>query len=344
MSGSAGCRSGAGARGRSPGRRSRVRALARLAGYVLSAALLAWLVWLVARDWRVVSSQRWRLKPAWVALACAMLLGARFLLPVAVALVLRAFGRRVPLRTCWWVYSLSQFAKYAPGGGLWLVLARSYLYKRHGIAGATGVVLMLAEQGALVAAAFAVFGFSLRWFPAFLPTLWLWVFPATVATLALFLHPRFLAWLHRVVARKLEGRASDVRVSPLPLGGSFAVFVVFWAVSGVAFWALTAGLVGARLGFLVPAAGGFAGSCGFGFLVFVAPAGLGAREGGLAGLLSLFYPLPVAAAVALAARFWWFVVDLVFCGGSLLVARAVGVVPRREELAAASGGAPSPSS
>ena len=48
-----------------------------------------------------------------------------------------------------------------------------------------------------------------------------------------------------------------------------------------------------------------------GFLVFLTPGGLGVREGALALLLAPFLPSPLPAVVALLARLWWTVAELI---------------------------------
>ena len=56
-----------------------------------------------------------------------------------------------------------------------------------------------------------------------------------------------------------------------------------------------------------------------GFLVLIAPSGLGVREGVLAFLLSLYLPAPVAVTISLASRVWLTLAELMGLGFSLLL-------------------------
>ena len=47
-----------------------------------------------------------------------------------------------------------------------------------------------------------------------------------------------------------------------------------------------------------------------GYLVFIAPAGLGAKEGVLAALLTVHLPISSAALIAVAARLWTVVAEV----------------------------------
>ena len=58
-----------------------------------------------------------------------------------------------------------------------------------------------------------------------------------------------------------------------------------------------------------------------GLLAFLTPGGLGVREGALALLLSPFLPVPLPTVVALLARVWWTVAELISVATAMLVGR-----------------------
>jgi len=292
------------------------RPLVRAAGYVLALALLALLAHLAVGNWRAVSAYPWHVQPALLAASCVCLMAGRCILPWGVRWVLRLFGEEVPLRSCWRAYALSQFAKYVPGG-VWLFLARTYLYRRCGVAYAAGGIAVVLEQVLVVAGSLVVFLGALPWFPWPGHSRWLWACVAAAVLVAALVHPRVVSWAYNLVSRRTGAETERVQVGYRGILSLLGVYVGFWAATGLAFCLLAAALTSLPAS-LWPAAGGmFAGACGLGFLVVVAPAGLGVREGSLAGLLSLVYPLPVAVALALASRLWWFVIDVAFSAASL---------------------------
>lgn len=298
------------------------KTLARVAGYLIAGVLLASLGVVAARNWTAVQAHAWRVKPWQLAASFLVLAAARSMHALCVQATLRAFGKRVPLSMCWRVYFIPQFAKYVPGG-VWIFLFKAYLYNRYGIARATVAVMLFVEQAALIAGAMVVFICSLPLFGVLEGSVWLWSCPVALVVLLAALHPRLVSWAYNLLHRRVDRGAEAVRVSYGRMLWLLAINVALWIVAGLAFCLMASSITDVPAGQWPPLMGMFAGASGLGFLVFVAPAGLGVREGGLAGFLSLLYPAGVAAAVALAARLWWLAVDVVLAGGSLLVVRLV---------------------
>src|SRR5690606_38411670 len=82
-----------------------------------------------------------------------------------------------------------------------------------------------------------------------------------------------------------------------------------WVGMGIAFTLFIGSLAPVGLEVLPTATAAFALSFVAGFAVLL-PAGLGAKEGALAVLLSTIMPLPVAAAIAVASRVWTVLAEL----------------------------------
>jgi hypothetical protein len=65
----------------------------------------------------------------------------------------------------------------------------------------------------------------------------------------------------------------------------------------------------------------FAGAYLLGLLMIFVPGGLGVREGAMAYLLSFYFPLSVATAIALASRLWLTIIELICVGIALIPSR-----------------------
>jgi glycosyltransferase 2 family protein len=128
---------------------------------------------------------------------------------------------------------------------------------------------------------------------------------AALALVSLLLvHPRLLAWGLGIAARIL--RRDVVRWRGRWRDGLLllAFSVLAWTLYGAAFALFVHAIVGIALADLLPLTGVNALSFLVGYLVFLAPAGLGAREGAMALLLRPFAPPAVAAVVAILSRLW----------------------------------------
>jgi hypothetical protein len=85
----------------------------------------------------------------------------------------------------------------------------------------------------------------------------------------------------------------------------FAAFhLLCWLGYGLAFYLFTRALYPAPLEWLPALTGIFAGAWVIGFLSFLAPGGLGVREGILVYLLGFYLPAHVAIVVTLLSRLW----------------------------------------
>ena len=294
--------------------------LTRFAGFILALVLLAFVARVAFRDWQALKSYEWHVNPVLLVAAYLGLLASFCLWPVGVRRVLAVFGKKASLTLCWRAWALSQFAKYLPGG-VWAFVARAMLYRRYGLGGATGAFAIIIEVVALVAASQAVFIATLPWFPGVGSTPAVWLPFIALPLLCVALHPKVVSWLYNHLHRRAGSEAPkiDIRyLDMLRLVGFYAVLFVGFTLS---FCVLTTALTGLPVSKWPLIVGMFPGAYGLAYLVVVAPSGMGVREGVLTAFLSLVFPVPVAAAVALAARVWWLAVDLSFSGLSLLVLR-----------------------
>src|SRR5690606_32136514 len=85
--------------------------------------------------------------------------------------------------------------------------------------------------------------------------------------------------------------------------------LVIWVITGIGFYVLLLGLQRPEPISIWYAIVTYAVSWTIGFLIFVTPAGLGAREAALTLLLTPVYGVETAFSIALLARVWWALVE-----------------------------------
>jgi uncharacterized membrane protein YbhN (UPF0104 family) len=223
-------------------------------------------------------------------------------------------------------YFISQIAKYLPGG-FWAIPGRVLLYVTAGVPQAQGAVSVFREISAVFIGAALVGGFGLilglpitEWMRN---VIGIGLF-AAILIIILTQFPIFWIWLNRIPLLKsatenlaqLEGKNLNL----VWLVQACGVSVVFWALLGIPFRILVLAVSpeAANLHWM-EAAAIFSLSWCAGFVVLVAPAGLGIRETVLAILLSSFIPRADALAVALLARLWWIAGETVWIVTSLVL-------------------------
>lgn len=280
--------------------------------------LLAWRAWSRvsgARDAATVFDPR----PGWLALALLVATADLLLMAAVWAYLFRASGARLGLAEAarGWVWS--NVGRYIPGK-VWQLGGLAAWARRQGESAAVALFSLLAFQvlvlGTGVAAAAAGLGPGLGGVPAG---------PATAALLAVLalgvlLHPgvlhRLIRWAARLAGEEIEARRLRVRelaVAALCLCGA-------WVAYGVGLWCLLRGLTGPPPLGVPQLTGAFAAAYVAGWLVVIVPGGLLVREGALAGLLAALggLVLPTAGGLAVAARVWTVISELLALGAAAL--------------------------
>jgi hypothetical protein len=292
---------------------------------VVVVLLLAALGWAVTTRWGEVREVLGDLSAATLVLAgvvAAAAYGCGFL---AWRAILTDLGAAVPAAAAARIFFVGQLAKYLPGK-VWPILLQSRLGRTYRVPGrvsaAAALLAMLVTLGTgmlLTALTLPLFGGRVLdrfwWTPAVVPLALVTIWPPVLN--------RLLTRLLRLARREPMPRPLSARGVGAALGWS----VLSWLAYGVHLWLVVrdAGATGAALPLV--SVGAFAGSWCLGFLLAVAPAGIGAREAALPLLLAGTVAAPVALVAAVVSRMLMTVVDLLCPLVALLVERvgAAGV-------------------
>jgi len=275
----------------------------RIAGAALVIAAGVFLAGYIARDWRELSSYEWSVD---LPQLLASVLGHVAVLAWGVFVWGRVLARfehpPVSLAALLRIWFLSNLARYIPGK-VWQFVGAAQLARTAGISGPVLLTSMVVHAGFSVLSAGVVAA-------ATLPSegrLPVGGAPGAVliAVAALLLvHPAVLNGFLRLIPRAVHrtvlvwtGRWRD-GVALLALA------TLSWVFYGLVFALFVDSLVAVPAHAIVPLAGVNALAFLAGYLVFIAPAGLGAREVALTALLAPFAPAPIPAVVAVLSRLW----------------------------------------
>jgi glycosyltransferase 2 family protein len=270
--------------------------------------------------WSRMPDYEWHLQPLWLGAAT---LGFAVLQLTHAALwrrLLQALGQRVGGRRCRAIWCTSGLARYSPGSVL-MPMVRVALAEREGVPKRVCLASVVYEVALLLTGASALGAYALVSVPAL---------EDDPGRFAILIVPVLaLAALHPRVFRPIADRALErLGREPLPSALPFRTVVGFavlyaatWIVGGLSVYAVIRGVYPATPDDLLVVIG--ASAVGFvAALIGVAlPGGLGAREGGLAVVVSAAVPLAVGVAVAVAVRILQLAVEIVLAAVTPLVAR-----------------------
>lgn len=308
------------------------RRVAVVAG-VLAVGLLAFAVYRQREDFAAAVADM-RVSTLLLAFAAVILaLGANMMSWRATMASVQA---PVPLVPAGRVFFLSQLGKYVPGS-VWPVLAQMELAKERGISRArSGAAALLAMLIGVVTSSVLGAALVIVAQPDARARYWwvLVVIPAGVAVM----YPPVLRRLMTLAARVLKRPAFDVPISGRGILGAALWSVLMWVLFGAHAWLIARDLAGTGEVTFPVMTGAFALSWVVGFLVILAPAGVGIREAALVVALGGALTPPGALALALVSRVLMTLGDALMAGLSLL---GGGVTPgRRQRSSGPNGPAP----
>lgn len=260
-----------------------------------------------------VSDFAWVVRPVPLSLALVLGVGALLSTGFLWASLFRRAGGRAPAGEAVAAWLGSNLGRYLPGK-IWQLTGITAWFRARGDSGAAGFGTSLALQAVMlvVGGCFALaFGGG-----AVLGD----VDPVAVAVAGVAL----LVALHPWILNGIIRRGAQVLKEPEPEGSLTAREVLWtaagaglvWVVYGLGLHTLIGGLAPAFRPSVLEATGIFAAAYVAGYVVLIAPGGLVVREGALAALLVATTGIPAgaAAAVAVAARIWTTLSELLAFG------------------------------
>jgi glycosyltransferase 2 family protein len=290
------------------------RKLFKLAQWIFAAAVLFFAARSLATQWNRVDLRLFEVRFGWewIAAATALILVTFALLIEGWRRILVAWESHLPFGVAARIWFLSNLGKYVPGN-IWSLTAMGVMARRRGlsaIAAAGSSVIMQTVSLATGTAIVMVTSAKLLGQPVL-------VGAAVLLLLVLLLSaPRFLPplliWVGNLIGR-------DVAPPSVPATSIWTAAVasaLSWLFYGIAFQLFVRGLLGSAPGEISSYIAVYTAAYILGFISPIAPAGLGVREVTLAAFMTQLGLANEAdaALVAIAARLWLTIIELVPSG------------------------------
>ncbi|MGH2981215.1 MAG: lysylphosphatidylglycerol synthase domain-containing protein [Solirubrobacterales bacterium] len=312
-----------------PARPDRHGALRRALTALLVLAAFAFLGLAVARDWGALRDYDWSLRPVRLFLSLPPLIGA-FCIGVLTwhRTLLALGGQVVPFPLLLRIWFLSSLARYIPGK-IWQFVGTARMAADAGLPAPLLLTSLLLSMGFNVIAA-GVVGAALLPEAGFLPDHWRApLLLVALAIAALATSPTLLNACLRLVPRALHRSVLSWQARWSTGLWLLLLAAAGWLVYGAGFWLFVGAITTAEPATFAPLTAANALAFLAGYLVVIAPAGLGARELSMAALLQpiLGVGAGMAALIAIASRLWVVAGELLGAGTVLVLARRRGATP-----------------
>ncbi len=295
------------------GRGSRWVRVGRWAFLALIGAVWARTLW---RQGPYVRAYEWQVSWPWLAVALGLLLAQMGTLGVAWGRLLHAVGWTTPVSVAASVWLRAQIARYLPGG-LWDVAGRAVLGRAWAVpprATSAAAVLEVAFQ-VLAAGLFLVVTLVFAPVPAvtrYVP----WLLAGMGVLAGTVLSPLFPRGVNAVL-RRWNRPPLAVDLSPRVGLQLLALYVLAHACQGAGFGLFVRGLTPVPISLLPLLAAAYVAAWLVGYVVILAPTGIGVREAALVVLVQAYVAAPVALAAALGYRVWLTLRDALAALGGL---------------------------
>lgn len=263
------------------------------------------------QSWGELSRYSWRFDSWYLVVAALAYIIDLGLAAKAWNSVMRGLGGSVGLRRDTKFYCSSNIANRLPTP-VWYIGGRIYLYDQ------AGVPMSVTSSGAILEyllITLAGTGLTLILLPMSahdIPLATLAIMAAVLAVLlTLFVQPRWFLILSNWFLRRLKRLPLDVEIRRYDLALWYIWYTGVWLGGGIMLYLLTNTVYPLPLEHLPATMGVWAASGVASRLAFFTPNGLGLRDITLAWLLGFYIPLPAAIVVAILARIWIMVGELV---------------------------------
>ena len=295
-----------------PGRHPRLVAVARV---VVGLVLFGAVVYAAARDWNTVRDTISRMSAVDLALSELLVLAGLGASVFVWRASLQELGSLVLIHHAAKIYLVGQLGKYLPGS-FWAFLVQMQLASRVGVARVRALAASFVAAGVSVLTGFVI---GLLIIPSVGDAeAWRYVLFGLLAVLcAVALTPPVLTRLVDFGLRLVRRPQLDDPVTWAGMLRAAGWAFASWLAYGLSVWVLVMG-AGAPAGeSFLPSVAGAALAMTAGFLVFIAPSGIGVREAVLVAALSPVLDSGEALSVALVVRLAFTLADLIGAAAAL---------------------------
>lgn len=290
------------------------RRLFRAAQWIVAAVVLFFAARSLAGQWGQVGTRLTHLQFGWqwIAAASVLVLVSFALLIEGWRRVLGAWDSRLPFRHAARIWFLSNLGKYVPGN-IWSLTAMGMMARERGISGiaaAGSSVIMQMVSLVTGAAIVMVTGAKLLGEPLLVGAAVLLLIMGLLAAPRLL--PPLAIWVGNLTGREI----APPTVPATSIWTAAVASSLSWLLYGLAFQLFVHGMLGSAPGEISSYIAVYSAAYILGFISPIAPAGLGVREFTLAAFMTQLGLANEAdaALIAIAARLWLTIVELVPSG------------------------------
>jgi uncharacterized membrane protein YbhN (UPF0104 family) len=242
--------------------------------------------------------------------------------------IIRTLGGVITFRQAFWTMAASQTAKYIPGG-IWFALGRMYLGKSDQLRAEAIGVSVIIETGLTFIVGAILFLFSVM-ITRTSSLLSIVIMIAAFFLSMVILYPPVLQTCIGICLRILKKPSMQFSVSYSSILFLSVYYICLWVAQIFGFHFLINSVYAVPTARIFDITATYTLSWMAGFVVIIAPSGLGVREGMMSLMLSSFIVTPLAIVISFLSRIWITIFELfMLLIGAIFERSRSGVQPHK---------------
>lgn len=283
--------------------------------------VFAALTYVIAKQWSSLPNYRWHFSAVWLVASAFTFFGFYLVNGLLWHAILHLLGGRLRFRTAQAIFIKSLLARYVPGNML-MIIGRVVMAEREGVSRKASLTSIIYEIPITFCAAALVASYFLITLPSLQDIPMRWVALADIPLTLIFLHPKVFQPIMDFILNKF-GR------EPLPTVLRFREVLVLligyslmWTIIGLASYLFIRSVFPLSASDILFISASYALAWSFAVITFISPSGLGTRDVAYYLALRTVLPSTVAAAIAIGARIFQTLLELVYAAAVIGINRA----------------------
>jgi uncharacterized membrane protein YbhN (UPF0104 family) len=296
-----------------------VKIFRRILAAAVVLVIFFFLIRSLIRNWHQIPFADLRFNPAYLLLSFVFLLATFLIFVKAWQAIIRSLEGDISYPFAFWVMAASQTAKYVPGG-VWFALGRVYLARSEKLSAATIGVSVIIETGLTFLVGILLFFLALSLTHPENFVNYLLLIPVLLFFI-LVLYPPVLARFINIGLKIFRRPPVQIKLRYGSLLRIAVYFLGLWLAQIIGYYLLINALYPVPINQFPALAAIYIISWMAGFIVILAPGGLGVREGTMTLLLSSVIPSALAIGISFLSRVWITVFEIVIFFTGLIIYR-----------------------
>lgn len=298
----------------------RIKQLRTYGSILLVTGLLGYIGYGLWYNWGKIRDYTWDINPFLFIFSITSISLCYVLFVILWKWLLSMMGQPISFRSSYKIWFLSQSGKYLPGK-VWSAVGRVFLMHNAGMGRLFSGLNILYEIILMMLGGLILVVITLPFWKGETELIPSYMVLFSIITLCILLHPRIADFLInfglQYTKRGINEWRSSLRYKQILL--LLISYVALWGFIGLSFFLFFSSIHHVPIEQFPLLAGIFVFSWIAGNLAFLAPAGIGVREGVMIYLLGKFYPSEVALVSTIGARMWITGVEMTGIGIGLLL-------------------------